>query len=238
VHQPISVLSFGQGLQHPAAVGVAGGMPGSQSGFAILPAATAASLVTGTESSRPLSMPTAGMVMHSGEVQLVISQGGGGFGDPLERSPGAVADDVAEGLVSEAGAERDYGVVLVDGVVDTAATESLRTDRRRARLGGRTPVPATTVPVAGRRISHAFAAVDGAIVCRRCGSGVCSTGDDLYGALAVVEEPASARAPLGLVYAGSEQFVIRSCCCPHCGRQVDVQISRRDEPLLRAIESL
>ena len=38
---PVSVLSFGQGLQHPAAIGVAGGEPGSQSGFAILPAAVA-----------------------------------------------------------------------------------------------------------------------------------------------------------------------------------------------------
>ena len=38
---PVSVLSFGQGLQHPAAIGVAGGEPGMQSGFAILDAAAA-----------------------------------------------------------------------------------------------------------------------------------------------------------------------------------------------------
>ena len=38
---PVSVLSFGQGLQHPTAIGVAGGEPGSQSGFAIFPAAVA-----------------------------------------------------------------------------------------------------------------------------------------------------------------------------------------------------
>ncbi|MFB3739324.1 MAG: hydantoinase B/oxoprolinase family protein, partial [Candidatus Velamenicoccus archaeovorus] len=36
--------------------------------------------------------------------------GGGGFHDPLTRDPQAVADDVAEGLVSVASAWKDYGV--------------------------------------------------------------------------------------------------------------------------------
>jgi N-methylhydantoinase B len=36
--------------------------------------------------------------------------GGGGFHDPLERDPEAVAHDVTEGLVSTRSAERDYGV--------------------------------------------------------------------------------------------------------------------------------
>ena len=36
----VQVLSFGQGLQHPAAIGVAGGEPGGSSGFALLPPRT------------------------------------------------------------------------------------------------------------------------------------------------------------------------------------------------------
>ncbi|HZU19040.1 MAG TPA: hypothetical protein VFD01_20880, partial [Candidatus Dormibacteraeota bacterium] len=36
--------------------------------------------------------------------------GGGGFYDPRQRDPERVAEDVAEGLVSPAAAERDYGL--------------------------------------------------------------------------------------------------------------------------------
>jgi N-methylhydantoinase B len=53
--------------------------------------------------------------------------GGGGWGNPLERDPEAVLRDVVEGLVSVAAAEREYGVVIVDGRVDSEATS-----RRRA----------------------------------------------------------------------------------------------------------
>ena len=53
--------------------------------------------------------------------------GGGGFGDPFERAPHMVADDVANGLVSVASAKRDYGVVLTPaGEVDAEATAKRR----------------------------------------------------------------------------------------------------------------
>lgn len=54
--------------------------------------------------------------------------GGGGWGDPLERDPDAVLDDVVNELVSRDVAERDYGVVLrPDGLsVDRAATQKRR----------------------------------------------------------------------------------------------------------------
>jgi N-methylhydantoinase B len=53
--------------------------------------------------------------------------GGGGFGDPKRRDPERVAEDVADGLVSRAAAEQDYGVALTaDGRVDRAATGRLR----------------------------------------------------------------------------------------------------------------
>ena len=43
----------------------------------------------------------------------VVTTGGGGWGDPLEREPDLVARDVIEGKVSAAAARDDYGVVLV-----------------------------------------------------------------------------------------------------------------------------
>lgn len=66
---------------------------------------------------------------------LVVHQqaGAGGFGDPLEREPGAVLEDFVDGKISAAFAERHYAVVLNgNGEVDARATADLRT-RRRAR---------------------------------------------------------------------------------------------------------
>jgi N-methylhydantoinase B len=244
---PVSVLSFGQGLQHPAAIGVAGGEPGSQSGFAILPAAVADRVTAGPDVDTPVPLPTAGMTMSGGQVELVVSQGGGGYGDPLEREPDLVVADVAEGLVSPEAARLVYGVVVepapgyprLDPIATAARREAIRSDR----LGGRTPRPA--MPVAGRRFSEAFAIVPATapgsgdtLACRRCGVALCPTTENLYDHLTIRTAPTSARAPLGLRYDGSDEFVVRSCYCPSCGRQVDVQVGRAHEPVLRAIEPL
>jgi N-methylhydantoinase B len=61
--------------------------------------------------------------------------GGGGFGDPLDRRPEEVRDDVVKGVVSRKAARELYGVVLgPDGEgVDEAATNALRADMRAAR---------------------------------------------------------------------------------------------------------
>jgi N-methylhydantoinase B len=71
-----------------------------------------------------------------GELIRIRTTGGGGWGDPLERPYEAVVRDVRWGKVSIAGARRDYGVVLAgvaeDPVLDEAASEVLRAERRAA----------------------------------------------------------------------------------------------------------
>jgi N-methylhydantoinase B len=61
--------------------------------------------------------------------------GGGGWGDPLERDPQAVREDVLDEYVSLEGAARDYGVVLDRQTlaVDEKATAELRARLRRQR---------------------------------------------------------------------------------------------------------
>jgi N-methylhydantoinase B len=63
---------------------------------------------------------------------IVRSNGGGGWGDPLDRDPERVRSDVIEGYVSIEHAQSDYGVVLNprDHAIDTAATQKLRDGRR------------------------------------------------------------------------------------------------------------
>jgi N-methylhydantoinase B len=57
---------------------------------------------------------------------------GGGYGDPLERDPAKVADDVMDEVISVETAKRDYGVVVsAKGVVDHVATEKARVGRIR-----------------------------------------------------------------------------------------------------------
>ena len=64
--------------------------------------------------------------------------GGGGWGDPLDRQPQAVLDDVLDEYVSVGGAERDYAVVLTGSLddltlaIDVEATDALRAERRAA----------------------------------------------------------------------------------------------------------
>jgi N-methylhydantoinase B len=66
-----------------------------------------------------------------GDVILFDSAGGGGYGDPLQRDPQAVAADVVNGYVSIEKAREDYGVVIDPATlrVDAAETEKLRTER-------------------------------------------------------------------------------------------------------------
>lgn len=62
-----------------------------------------------------------------------VTWGGGGWGDPLARDPELVALEVRRGLVSSDGARR-YGVVCDgEGVVDTAATDVLRSQLSAGR---------------------------------------------------------------------------------------------------------
>ena len=81
-----------------------------------------------------------------GETLLALTPGGGGYGDPLARDPQAVAEDVADELVSVDAARRDYGVELgADGAVDAARTERLR--RKLAAGATATKTPATARPL-------------------------------------------------------------------------------------------
>ncbi len=79
---------------------------------------------------RPLSD---GNRLRHGDVLRIETGGGGGRGDPHERPAALVAQDVADGFVSQAAALRDYGVALLpDGRVDEAATAVQRGLQRAA----------------------------------------------------------------------------------------------------------
>ena len=68
--------------------------------------------------------------LEAGDRVRVRTPGGGGYGNPFERDPQAVARDVALGRYTEAEALKLFGVVLKDGGPDAVATEKARATRR------------------------------------------------------------------------------------------------------------
>jgi N-methylhydantoinase B len=66
--------------------------------------------------------------LDEGDRVIVTAGGGGGYGDPLDRDPEAVRQDVMDGYVSLEHARKDYGVEIDQEtfVVDVIATQRLR----------------------------------------------------------------------------------------------------------------
>ena len=68
------------------------------------------------------------LVVHKGDKVAITPAGSGGYGNPLEREPQRVLDDVRDGYISSAAASGSYGVVLTANgrAVDADATAKLR----------------------------------------------------------------------------------------------------------------
>ena len=62
----------------------------------------------------------------AGTIVRLAQTGGSGYGDPASRDPARVLEDVRNGYVSPDSAAEKYGVIIVDGKIDEAATEARR----------------------------------------------------------------------------------------------------------------
>ena len=77
-----------------------------------------------------------GAKLEAGDSLQITVPSGGGYGDPLDRDPELVRNDVLDEFTTRDLAAQDYGVVLVgegfDLAVDRDATDRLRAERRTA----------------------------------------------------------------------------------------------------------
>jgi N-methylhydantoinase B len=98
--------------------GLFGGRDGAKARF----------LING-ESGNPYGLTQVG----PGDVVTMDAAGGGGFGNPLEREPELVENDVADGYVSIERAKEDYGVVIDPETLkfDANASEKLRASLKK-----------------------------------------------------------------------------------------------------------
>lgn len=139
-----SFAGFGGAI--PNALGMAGGLPGAAVRY-IRYQDTTIPEALGQGQPLPAALPeldgeemlTLPFSPHKPVTTAMVEyhswQAGGGFGDPLERDPEAVADDVAEERMSVAHAAAVYGVVLAaDGTSHAASTDRERAGIRRRRL--------------------------------------------------------------------------------------------------------
>ncbi|MEZ5169948.1 MAG: hydantoinase B/oxoprolinase family protein [Acidimicrobiia bacterium] len=120
-----SVYTYVVGMKYPMP-GICGGKAGEPNRMVIRYGSDDPFEVQHTADWVPIS---------AGERVMYDYGGGGGWGDPLERDPQAVLDDVLDEYVSVEGATRDYGVVLTGSLDDlTLAVDEDATKARRSEI--------------------------------------------------------------------------------------------------------
>ncbi len=129
-----TVVSYICDRERAVVWGVEGGLPSMPHGLMIQDGATGEEKWLGSVFSN--------YKIKSGDKFTRPTAGGGGYGDPMERDPERVLQDVIDEYVSVTRAELDYGVVvkvldadMLAYEVDAAATEKARAHIRENRVG-------------------------------------------------------------------------------------------------------
>ncbi len=188
-------------------------------------------------------LPYCDFEVKPGDVVIMIAASGGGYGDPLERDPALVLEDVDRGLVSIEAAAQLYGVVIGDGAVDDAATELTRSRLREERSEGLTtsqrpdPGPRGVLGrVGGRYDVHPFrenleVRTEGGaawIHCARCGMGICRAEEDWTAVAARTRHDPTRLGPLMTPLVGT--YEAEQLCCPSCGALLNTDIVEQAAP--------
>ncbi len=213
----------------------AGRLPGTPAEFREIPAAKSHKL-----DAKAVAHPL-------GENDAIESAvyGGGGYGDPTEREPRLVAEDVRLKMLRPDLAASVYGVVVADdGSVDESSTDELRAQLRKDRLS-RAEVPAqpdqpaekpeSIVDIAERLM---LTSVDGhsVIGCSGCGHVLCDA-DQPYKLSAARLDTSMKDEIDGELFTRPEDeidvdLVYRMFMCPSCGVLFENELTpRSSEPV-------
>ncbi|MGW0593022.1 hydantoinase B/oxoprolinase family protein [Streptosporangium sp. NPDC002607] len=228
---------FAPSAQVPAD-GYGGGLPGGGSGHLLCRDTDVWRLMSGgavpTEENlsaatrQLLDINQYDLTVRRGDVFVQWIAGGGGYGDPLLRDPARVAQDVGDGYVTAAVAERVYGVVLDGDHADLAATAGRRAALRAERLGGIPPEAAvrdTMIGVAGASVPHRGR--DGHWYCPASGARI-GTADDWHDDAVIRTRPAAERlAELGVRIrprSGEPAVLLDEFVSPACGTLLEARV--------------
>jgi N-methylhydantoinase B len=251
------------GVTHPTATGLGGGFPGPpsvlkfrrvesadrSSTLALLAADATRSLDLTVPGTRRMAPKEFNVAHRPGDVCELIVSGAAGYGDPLDRDPEAVVEDVSNGAYDQDFAALAFGVAFVAGrqgepAADAAATHSLRDQMRRDRLERASPSGTTPAEVV---IAELVLSLSDNLAIGRS-----ETGDLYYYCVAARR----ALSPIGRSYKAGcrrldlkltdanpligdphdfidENLEFRLFLCPHSGVLIETEIARAtDEPIM------
>ncbi len=243
----------GHGVESPNSQGLAGGLPGS-------------CVVNTLRKETDLKEKLAGgyltsdpQELHGQEVDVGAKpgnltfgpkdvfeytwQGGGGWGDPLERPAEKVQQDVAGGCTSVAWARRAYGVILDPRTLEVQSrrTEAERQKMRRRRIESGIPPAAPAAQLEEEPIhvmnvgpDLELVAIGGRKVIRcKCGFQFAPADHNWKeGALRRILGPRN-WGPYRKLHHDLE---MREYICPKCGVLHSVEISRKEDPPLWEVQ--
>jgi N-methylhydantoinase B len=254
---PMALVFSGAGKATSQNVGLAGGYPGcTQLDLIVRDSAVVERLAAGIV---PTSVAELGGLVDvmpcEGESTLSPSdalylrwQSGGGYGDPLGRTPAQVLADVTSGHVSAAAANDIYGVVLADDHrrVNDEATSARRSELIDLRLGRSRRLRADQASDAadGGQWTHACRLDDNlavverdgqrVVACSHCGQHLGEPGGGYQEGLLMFEgSPGEAGPhvwPDPSTYVDGD-VVFRQLCCPGCATAMLSTVVPADHPM-------
>jgi N-methylhydantoinase B len=218
-----NVMIHSHGVGSPSALGLAGGYPAATNRLSIrrktnleelfrrglMPAKM--SDLTQEEIETPPSFTYTSL--GRGDIFECVGGGGGGFGDPLNRAPESVANDVQNRLVSAEQARERYGVPL-EAAGTAFDPEATAAERARIRSSRKHTCCAS---------KHVPAAITASAVRCRCGKGAgTASGDDR--SIPVRENACKVDAFTLDHIVHESQYLIREVFCPVCWAVLDTHV--------------
>lgn len=183
------------------------------------------------------------------DVFQVRTQSGGGYGDPLDREPARVLEDVRSGVVSIDGARSTYGVVI-DAAKDAVSAKETERARQAIRDGRRAhsrPVDGPTGSK-GKRVAAGAKGISvseflrivqdggGAAIQCECGQILSDASRNFKEGTLLEEGLVKEAGPHVNEFDVAQRFVYRQFYCPGCLRRLETEVCVKDEPILHDIQ--
>jgi len=234
-------ITPGKGKGYLGGQGIFGGYPGCSTESMLIVGGNSAELpydFSSTRGEKQQDVRGRTIQIHRDDILYLRPDGGGGYGDPLEREPALVLNDLQMGLVTNLPARNIYGVVIDEqpGTVDFEATRDLRLAIREQRVGHPVPRDVTNrraIPRTAYRLGEYLqvARLNGSamVQCTWCG--------ELLGSAATNWKDQAVMRKASLASAGplrneDAEFFLREFFCPGCATVLEVEVGSDNTPPL------
>jgi N-methylhydantoinase B len=232
-------ITPGKGRGFLGGQGIFGGYPGCSTESTLIVNGNSAELPSDFSSTRGETredVRARTIQIHAKDILYLRPDGGGGYGDPLERAPALVLQDLQMGLVTKVPARDIYGVVIDEqrNAIDFEATCNLRLAIREQRVGHPVPREMTErreIPRTNYRLGEYLQVVrrhDVTMVqCTWCGELLSSSVTNWKDQAATRKSSLAGAGPLRNE---DTEFFLREFFCPKCATVLEVEVASDDMP--------